>query len=73
MGCLVWMTTNLSFDDLMRRIITAGFGIVAVFATTASLSAKGDMVLIEIRGRVHWSEWGNLCGHSARFLCSISR
>jgi len=34
----------------MRRIITVGFGIVAVFTTAASLSAKGDMVLIEIRG-----------------------
>jgi len=34
----------------MRRIIAFGFGIVAVFTPMASLSAKGDMVLIEIRG-----------------------
>jgi hypothetical protein len=36
----------------MRRIIAAGFGVVALFTTSTSLSAKGDMVLVEIRGEV---------------------
>jgi hypothetical protein len=34
----------------VRRIITAGFGLFALFSIPTSLSAKGDMVLVEIRG-----------------------